>query len=104
MRPWALSCAWLSLFCAIALPPLVPVAQAEDNTAAVAKVTVKEVAFTGNTVFSAAELTRVVASALGTEVAGLDALKALATKVEAYYHQHGYLNARVVLPEQETDL
>jgi len=67
-------------------------------------VTVKEVAFTGNTVFSAAELTQVVASALGTEVAGLDALKALATKVEAYYHQHGYLNARVVLPEQETDL
>lgn len=76
-------------------------AQNQDNAKSVTMVAVRQVAFTGNTVFSGEVLAEVIASALGIEVEGLEALRALAAKVEAYYHAHGYPNARVVLPEQE---
>lgn len=63
-------------------------------------VTLRSVAFSGNTVFSAEALSRVLADAIGKshDLAGL---RALATRISAYYREQGYPFVRAVLPVQQ---
>ncbi|MCE4541691.1 MULTISPECIES: ShlB/FhaC/HecB family hemolysin secretion/activation protein [unclassified Caballeronia] len=63
---------------------------------------VKGFDFTGNTLFSAAELMDVVRPAVGPD-RSLDDLEAAADRVSAHYRRHGYLVARAYVPPQQID-
>lgn len=63
-------------------------------------VAVKGFRFSGNTVFTAAELKALVGDAKGKQVT-LAELRDLADRIEAYYTRHGYQSVRVIVPRQE---
>jgi hemolysin activation/secretion protein len=63
---------------------------------------VKGFAFSGNTLFPAAELMDVVRPVIG-EDRSLDDLESAADRVSAYYRRHGYLVARAYVPPQQID-
>jgi hemolysin activation/secretion protein len=65
-----------------------------------ANITVKAIAFTGNTVFSSAELAPLVADLVGKTATLID-LNAAAAKVRDYYHSRGYFLAKAYLPRQD---
>lgn len=90
-------------------PPRLPANEAprtrveeEDATAIAASeaFAVKDIRFSGNTVFSDAELQALVADGLRPDMR-LDALDALAARITRHYRDHGYLVARAWLPPQD---
>jgi hemolysin activation/secretion protein len=79
-----------------ALPPAPPPPPAADGPAFV----LRQVRFTGNTVFADQQLAPLVAGTLGRPVRFSD-LQALAARVTRFYHDAGYVLAQVVLPLQD---
>lgn len=75
-----------------ARPPLAP---APD-----VRFILRDVRFSGNTVYSASYLKWVVYRALGTEV-GLAQLEELTARITRFYREQGYMVARAYLPQQE---
>ena len=65
-----------------------------------AKVRVKEVKFTGNSVYSSAQLAAVLGR-VGGQALDLAGLQALARKVTVFYREHGYPFATAYLPAQK---
>ena len=65
-----------------------------------AQFVLREVRFTGNTVFESSRLHWVVYDFIGRDT-GFAELEKLAAKVTAYYRERGYLVARAYLPQQE---
>ncbi|SAK63060.1 hemolysin activation/secretion protein-like protein [Caballeronia temeraria] len=63
---------------------------------------VKGFEFTGNTLFSAAELLDVVRPLIGP-ARSLDDLESAADRVSAFYRRHGYLVARAYVPPQQIE-
>ncbi|SAK60359.1 hemolysin activation/secretion protein-like protein [Caballeronia calidae] len=63
---------------------------------------VKGFAFTGNTLFSSAELLDVARPVIGPD-RSLDDLENAADRVSAFYRRHGYLVARAYVPPQQID-
>src|SRR5882724_10829694 len=63
------------------------------------RVFVREFRFEGNTVFSSADLGKVVASYTGREL-GFEDLEDARRAVTLHYTQHGYINSGAVLPDQ----
>lgn len=74
--------------------------QAPQAQASQARVMVKAVAFSGNRTFSDEQLQARVSGELGQAMT-LAEMKALAAKVEAYYHAAGYRLVKVVVPAQD---
>jgi hemolysin activation/secretion protein len=64
-----------------------------------ARVMVRRVVFSGQSIFSDKELEAVVAKDLGREMT-LGELRQMAAKVTKHYQEHGYFLAYVVIPEQ----
>ncbi len=60
---------------------------------------VNGVAFQGNTTYSAADLSGLIASEIGKPMTLKD-IQGLADKVEAFYHDAGYPLVKVVVPRQ----
>lgn len=58
------------------------------------------IAFIGNSVFSDKELKGLVASDVGRRLT-FGQIKAMASKVESYYHKKGYQIAKVIIPRQD---
>jgi hemolysin activation/secretion protein len=83
--------------------PIVPVAPAAAPTDAAQAPAVtfvlKQVEFSGNTIFDTATLQALVADKVGQNVSFAD-LEALAARVSAHYRDAGYALAQVVLPAQ----
>ena len=65
-----------------------------------ASVPVKAVTFTGNTVFTSAELAPLIANLVGS-TASLTELNNAAGKVRSYYRERGYFLAQAYLPRQD---
>ncbi len=63
---------------------------------------VSQLRITGNTLFDTATLHALVADGEGKQL-DLKQLSALADRISAFYHKHGYALARAVLPAQEID-
>ncbi|SAL02951.1 hemolysin activation/secretion protein-like protein [Caballeronia fortuita] len=63
---------------------------------------VKGFAFSGNTLFSTAELLDIVRPLIGP-ARSLDDLEGAADRVSAFYRRHGYLVARAYVPPQQID-
>jgi len=63
------------------------------------KVTVQQFSFTGNTIYSEAQLQRVVEEFIGKEL-DFEGLNEAATKVRAFYRSRGYFLAQAYLPQQ----
>lgn len=64
------------------------------------KVTPKSFVFTGNTVFTAAQLNEVVAADIGKEV-DFDGLQDVVDKVKGFYRSKGYFLALAAMPKQK---
>ena len=81
--------------------PVAPLQLAPPSVqlSAASRVFVREFRFEGNTVFSSAELAKVVAAYAGREL-GFDDLEDARRAVTLHYVQHGYINSGAVLPEQ----
>jgi len=76
-------------------PPPPPVLRAQPTL----KVTVTRFTFTGNTLYSDAQLQEVVKEFVGKSL-NFDELNDVATRVRAYHRQRGYFLAQAYLPEQ----
>lgn len=72
-----------------------PAAQAVQNS-----VMVNRVAFTGNRTFTSEQLGAQIASDIGKPMT-LQNMRALAEKIEAFYHSEGYRLVKVVVPGQD---
>lgn len=70
-------------------------APAEDT-----RIEIKAVHFSGNSLFSDAELAQLIRADLGRALS-FSELQALAARVQEYYHAQGYLVSRVVIPRQD---
>lgn len=70
-----------------------------DHQSGGPQIVLKDIAFTGNSVFTSEQLSSVVSDARGGSF-DLAGLKALADKVSAYYHAHDYPFARALIPAQ----
>ncbi len=73
---------------------------AASGTAAAESVFVAGVRFSGNSVFTDAELQALISDRVGALLTFAD-LRAIAESVDAHYHRHGYRLARTVIPEQD---
>ncbi|MGB6450472.1 MAG: POTRA domain-containing protein, partial [Steroidobacteraceae bacterium] len=71
----------------------------EKRSASTAPIPVKVIEVTGNTLLSTAQLHALVASAEGKTL-NLAQLQALAGRITAFYHRHGYPLARAYVPAQ----
>ena len=74
--------------------------EAPSRLSTLAHLFVRKFNFTGNTVFSNAELSHVVASFTGREING-EELQEARRAVTLYYANRGYINSGAVIPEQE---
>ena len=85
----------------VAATPAVPaVPQPPAAPPPVIKITPKSFQFSGNTVFSSAQLSETVASDIGKEV-DFDGLQDVVDKVKLFYRGKGYFLAIAQLPKQE---
>jgi hemolysin activation/secretion protein len=82
--------------------PALQLPLSSGNLSAAERIYVKEFHFEGNTVFTDAELARVVASYTGREISG-EELEEARRAVTMYYIDRGYINSGAVLPEQSID-
>jgi hemolysin activation/secretion protein len=87
---------------ALALPPVASAAQDAPASAAGPKFILRQVRFSGNSVFSAQTLAPLVADQIGRLV-GFAELQALAARITDYYHGAGYVLTQVVLPPQDVN-
>ncbi len=83
---------------ALPLPAAAPVVAAADPNAVT--FVLRQIEFSGNTVFDAAALHALVADKVGQRVSFAE-LEALAARVTAHYRDAGYVLAQVVLPAQD---
>ena len=74
--------------------------QAPQAQATQARIMVHAVTFSGNRTFTSDQLNAPIAGDLGRSMS-LAEMKALAAKVEAYYHSAGYKLVKVVVPAQD---
>lgn len=90
----------------VKLPPATPIPTPPpvvDNTPLpVFKVTPKAFEFSGNTVFSTAQLNKEVEEYLGKET-DFEKVEEIAEKVKTFYRKKGYFLALAFLPKQEID-
>lgn len=91
-RVWL--CAWLLMIC---LAPALEAA--EPATATPARLVLRELRFSGNTVFSDAQLLSIAAPFIGQRLADAD-LQALVQRLTEPYLQAGYSTSRLRLPDQ----
>ena len=97
-----------ALLCALGFAVMAAnVAMANDSSPASAptqstqaRVMVQAVEFSGNRAFSSEQLQAQVSADLGRQMSLVE-MKALAAKVEAYYHSQGYKLVKVVVPAQD---
>lgn len=93
----ALGFAVMTANAAMASESAVPASQAPASQA---QVMVKAVEFSGNRTFSSEQLNAQIAGELGRPMSLVE-MKALAAKVEAYYHGANYRLVKVVVPAQD---
>lgn len=73
-----------------------------DESAQTIKFTLKQIVFTGNTVYSAADLLPIYQDLIGKEISLAD-LQNVAQLIEKHYLENGYILTRVFIPPQEID-
>ena len=86
----------------LALPAMPPAPQGGPGAPGGPTFVLRQVSFSGNTVFSAQTLNTLVAGQVGRPV-GFAELQALAARITDYYHAAGYVLAQVVLPPQDVN-
>ena len=86
----ALSLAWAGVSLAAEVPAAAPARS----------VMVNGVAFSGNNAYTSDQLSALIANEIGRPLT-LEAMRGLAAKIEAYYHDAGYTLVKVVVPQQE---
>lgn len=84
----------------LALPAIAPAPQAGPGTQGGPTFVLRQVSFSGNSVFSAQTLAALVADQIGRQVGFAD-LQALAARIADHYHAAGYVLTQVVLPPQD---
>lgn len=87
--------AWLAILLAASTT-----VEAAPRLSGMARVTVKQFQFKGNTIFSQDELTRVVKDYAGREITS-EELETARRKLTEHYIGHGYVNSGAVIPDQE---
>jgi hemolysin activation/secretion protein len=103
-KPAIAVCASLLAVCPVAYAqtsetPTAVTPKDEGQLSAAARVHVRAFRFTGNTVFTAAQLNTVVADYVGRDVSS-DELEEARRKLSQFYVDHGYVNSGAVLRDQ----
>jgi hemolysin activation/secretion protein len=82
------------------LPPLAPPSEQERKLSATAKVFVKKIDLSGNTVFPDEELANIIGPYENRTIT-IGELHELRHKLSLHYFENGYVNSGVIVPDQE---
>lgn len=81
-------------------PDAIPEAPGSTEVQSGERVLIHDVRLVGNTLFTETELSSLVRADLGRALS-FGELQAFASRIQKYYHDQGYLLARVIIPKQE---
>ena len=82
------------------LPPLEPAPELDPPLSSQARMVVKHIKLTGNSVFSQTELAQVTAGYENREISA-EELQTLRRKLTLYYVERGYVNSGALIPDQQ---